>query len=390
MKVLFVTSDYVSPMRGGVEHVTYVLARGLRAEGVDVYIACAHSPLTEAERDPAIGVLPEDNAQREDFLGEMVATEGIGIILNQAHERAVFDLCQVVAAKCGCKLVSTYHTDPCAVLKGLRDIDVVRRHLSGRLKGWAYSAYWLLRFPYRYYSRRKYIAQSLRNLYEHSNAVVLLSERFKPSFMAMTGIKDSSHLFAISNPAEAVSSHAPVDKEKILLFVGRMEFAAKRPDRIVRMWERMNGRFRDWRLVMVGDGPARPSLMAYCNKRGIDRIEFTGWTNPRPYYEKAAILCVTSSYEGFSLVIQEAQSDGAVPVVYNSYEAVADLVEDGVTGLLVKPFDQDAYMQSLARLMEHDEERQRMSVAARNASSLAVCSVEKITQKWIELFKKLS
>lgn len=384
------TSEYMSPMRGGVEHVTYTLARGLRTERVDVSVVCAKLPLTEEEQDAAVMVLPQGRDQQEAFLLQVVIAEGVDIIVNQAHEQAVFDLCKVAAAKGGCKLVSVFHTDPYAVLKGLKDIDVENRCLRGVLRRWVSTAKWWLRFPYRYHSRKSYLKRKLHDLYEHSDAVVLLSEGFKPSFVELAGISDSSRLFAISNPVEGSASGGEgCRKEKILLFVGRMEFSAKRPDRIVRIWEKLAQRFKDWRLVMIGDGPALSTLIAYCRKRRVDRIEFTGRANPNPYYEKASILCVTSSYEGFGLVIPEAQGYGVVPVAYNSYEALADLVDNGTTGLLVKAFDERAYREALVRLMSHEEELKRMSEAARSASSLVDCSVEKIAREWIELFEKV-
>lgn len=46
---------------------------------------------------------------------------------------------------------------------------------------------------------------------------------------------------------------------------------------------------------------------------------------------------MTSTFEGFGLVLPEAMQHGCVPMAFNSYAAVRDLVIPGETGILAPP-----------------------------------------------------
>lgn len=388
-KVCFVVSEYVSPTRGGVERVTYTLARELQLHNVGVHIVCAKPPLTREELNKDIRVLPEDHSNWQDFLRELLEGQHIDIIVNQSHEMALFELCRAVASQRRCKLITTIHSDPLSAIKGIADIDVESRYLLDKTTRIISTIKWLVRYPYRYFCRKKYIARKYRYVYDNSDATVLLSSKFKKNFIKLSGIKDCPKLRAISNPVELGDGH-PGGKAKVLLFVGRMEFSAKRPDRIVRIWEKLYQRHLDWRLIMVGEGPAKSVLLKYCKDRGIKNIEFVGRVNPATYYQSGSILCVTSTYEGFGLVIVEAQNYNVIPVAYDSYEALRDLIENGQTGFLVKAFDERSYILTLERLMNDFELREGIKGKQNFSVTKHKFSVSRIAEEWVNLFNALN
>ena len=87
----------------------------------------------------------------------------------------------------------------------------------------------------------------------------------------------------------------------------------------------------------------------------------------KPLYARASILAAPSRREGWPLVLQEAMSQGCVPVVFNSYSAVYDVVHEDVTGLIVPSFDVAAFGEAVARLVAAPALRARMSEAGRAA-----------------------
>lgn len=46
-----------------------------------------------------------------------------------------------------------------------------------------------------------------------------------------------------------------------------MHREAKRPDRLIHIWEKLHNFHTDWKLICIGDGPMRSDLESYCIKR---------------------------------------------------------------------------------------------------------------------------
>lgn len=90
-----------------------------------------------------------------------------------------------------------------------------------------------------------------------------------------------------------------------------------------------------FKWVIVGDGPERKKLESLQKSMGLnENISLIGMReNPYPYMEWGDMLVVTSTYEGRSLVIDEAKILG-IPVVTTDYATAVDAVEHGETGLM--------------------------------------------------------
>ena len=59
----------------------------------------------------------------------------------------------------------------------------------------------------------------------------------------------------------------------------------------------------------------------------IKNIYFEGNKNPLPYYQKASVFLMTSALEGWGLTITEAQQFGVVPVAFDSYPSLHEVIE---------------------------------------------------------------
>ena len=180
-------------------------------------------------------------------------------------------------------------------------------------------------------------------------------------------------------------------KTKEIIYVGRLDFVQKRVYRVINTWNYLEEKFPDWRLTIVGDGDDRANLEGHVKALGLKHVSFEGFKSPIDYYKRASMLMLTSDFEGFPLVLAECMSFGVVPVVYNSYAAVGDIISDGKDGIVV-PFCPEGYKADVAAkmvagVMGNNEKRNAMAQAAIEKSKNY--SVDEIYDKWIEIMKNI-
>lgn len=122
---------------------------------------------------------------------------------------------------------------------------------------------------------------------------------------------------------------------------------------------------RQWRALLVGDGPARSEIECLMAPLG-DRVQFAGAV---PHAELPALYASADLYvwpainEAYGVAFLEAQAAG-LPVVAGRTGGVPAVVTDGVTGLLTPVGDAEAFAAAVARLLDAPSERTRLGAAA--------------------------
>lgn len=119
-------------------------------------------------------------------------------------------------------------------------------------------------------------------------------------------------------------------------------------------------------LVIVGGGDEEPRLRAMIERLELGPdLRLAGFqADPRPYYEALDVFALSSLREGLPNVLLEAMAFG-VPCVATRIAGIPRLIEDGVSGQLVRPGDTAALAAGLTELLNDDEMRQRLGVAGR-------------------------
>jgi glycosyltransferase involved in cell wall biosynthesis len=148
----------------------------------------------------------------------------------------------------------------------------------------------------------------------------------------------------VSVPAEVGSPEEPPH----VLYVGRLS----EEKGIRELVEATRGIPR----VIVGGGPLRALVP--------DAVGFVAPSMLGAYYERAAVVVCPSHREGYGVVAREAMAYGR-PVVASAVGGLVDVVENGVTGILVPPRDPKALRAAIERFLEDSELRHRLGETAR-------------------------
>lgn len=97
---------------------------------------------------------------------------------------------------------------------------------------------------------------------------------------------------------------------------------------------------------------------------------------------------MTSNYEGFGMTLTEALQYGCIPIAFNTYSAVKDIIQDSQNGYLIALGDEKTYACKILSLI-HDE-KLRSALMQNGLNSIAKFQIEAIGQQWLDLFKSLS
>ena len=170
--------------------------------------------------------------------------------------------------------------------------------------------------------------------------------------------------------------------ERALLYVGRVA-PEKNLALLARAADAMRTRDPRWRLVVVGDGPARAEL-----QRQLPWAVCVGWLQAQALgqaYASADLLVFPSLTETFGNVVAEALASG-LPVLAFDYAAAATLLQHGRGGCLVPYGDEAAFVQAaLALAADADRLAQlRAEVAALRTVPTWADVASQVEQIWVE------
>ena len=383
MNIVFAYPTGLNPQKGGVERITDIIAKILLKRGYTIFYLNWKREQDNYEYPVPVIDLPSSNLEDPNNLevyNRFLKENRIDVIINQhgLYEGTYF-LSQVKVQNV--KIISVLHSDPFGYYNHLFADLMTLRDSSIKEKVKRVDRFFLYR------KVKKIIHRSLVNHYtfiqEHPQYVCLLSESYKERLEEYCDLPDN-YFISIPNPNTYENIEIIPHKEPILLFVGRLDNRSKKLFTLIDIWYRLCKLYPQWKLIIVGDGPDKDVLI---NKaKDISNIEFKGYQDPREYYEKASIFCMTSIFEGFPMCLTEAMQFGCVPIAFDSFSAVYDIIKPGETGELVKSFDKKEYVGKLIHLIDDETYRKKLS---KNAFQYVKrYDIANILPKWIELIEK--
>ena len=143
-------------------------------------------------------------------------------------------------------------------------------------------------------------------------------------------------------------------------------------------------------LVIVGEGSLRPQLEEAIDACGVSRhVRLPGFIdNPYPLIAAADAFVLSSEEEGFGLVLGEAMALGAPVVATDCPGGVAEVLDRGNAGVLVRPNSEVALSEAMADVVGDGEHRARVvRCALRHVLDYEPRSV---ASQWLDLIDRLS
>jgi glycosyltransferase involved in cell wall biosynthesis len=177
-------------------------------------------------------------------------------------------------------------------------------------------------------------------------------------------------------------------RTKILLAAGRFVDSIKRFSLLIRAFARLAPAFPEWKLMLCGDGPDAAALQALAAELCIaDAVSFPGHIGDMDgMYAQSNLFCLPSRYEGFPLVLTEAQRH-ALPVAgFAGCSGVNEIVVHGENGLLAEG-DSHISLAATLRVLMADESLRR-SMGLRGRELLSRYAESSVYDAWEELFAK--
>ena len=390
MNIVFFHGNGILPNFGGISRITDILGSLFVAKGNNVWYVGARDKHKGQIYSDRQSFLPSNDLFSEEnifYMTSFVKKFHIDVVINQcALDPQSAEFLAQCKKKAPFLLVSCFHNSILTpVLNGAYQKEFL---LKKKGLGWAFHlmntrlVHSLIVKAYILKHREHYLSTV-----NNSDCVVVLRDGQVPELYRMCGLQVSDKVSVLPNGIAMIQNEETAEaKEDNVVWVGTFDYAVKRPDNMLRIWKMVEQRHPGWSLQMLGDGPSWNEMRHLAQTLGLKHVHFEGRVVPDEYYRKAAIACVTSVHEAFSLVVLEAQRTGCVPVVNNSFTSVPMLIDNGVNGFAVEAFNNVAFANTLSLLMDNVEMRKQMSEQAiANAKRF---SLDNVYSKWLSLFKE--
>lgn len=218
--------------------------------------------------------------------------------------------------------------------------------------------------------RRRFKRLSARWLYRHADRIIAISQGVRDDLIEHFGVAPE-RIEVIYNPTLTpdISERAkqPVthpwfsgDEPPVVVGAGRLtpqkDFATLL-DAFALLHERIPSR-----LVILGEGPLRASLLARARSLGVeDAVDLPGYVpDPIPYFARAGVFCLSSRYEGLGNVLIEALAAGAPAVATDCPSGPAEILQHGRIGPLVSVGDAAALAAALESTLANPPSAERI------------------------------
>ncbi|WP_192940153.1 glycosyltransferase family 4 protein [Campylobacter vicugnae] len=201
----------------------------------------------------------------------------------------------------------------------------------------------------------------------------------------------NSNFYIIPNFLPNISNLNTNYSQKVVVSVGRLS-KEKGFLRLIDIWKLIQDskEFKDWKLHIVGDGELKEKI-----ENKIKDLNLTNSIILKPFtkdveseYLSASIYAMTSHFEGFGMVLIEAQSYALPTISFDIATGPRDIIEDEKSGYLIEDNNLNEYATKLKTLMSDENLRAKMGAKSKEIVK-SKFSKDVVMKQWMELFERL-
>ena len=230
---------------------------------------------------------------------------------------------------------------------------------------------------------------AMRMAAEYCSYVITLTDRDKAYWE--NNLKCKAIIKRIYNPIPFDNMYLPKfeKKKRIAIAVGRLTHQ-KGFDVLIKIWADLYHYNANWTLKIIGGGEEEHSLKTYCQNHDISNIEFISVTdNIQDYYSEASLYLMTSRYEGFPMVLLEAQEYGIPVLAFDCETGPSELILHNKTGWIINNNNVREFEERLIYALnlfekDHDTYNKMCHEAFLNSKNY---HIENIGSQWINILK---
>lgn len=227
---------------------------------------------------------------------------------------------------------------------------------------------------------------------KYSDKVIVLTNKDKIIWEKKT---KSNKIIKISNPITIPSIKeikSIKNKEKIIIAIGRLTHQ-KGFDLLLQSWSKITDNYPEWKLNIIGSGEEEFTLKKIIKLENIENSVsiIPPNKNIQKYYEQSSYYVLSSRFEGFGLVILEAQSNGLPVIAFNCEAGPDEIIIDNQTGWLCEKSNILELSEKISKAIELFESNKTEYLIFANNSIInsEKFSIENIIPSWIELFDNI-
>ena len=221
----------------------------------------------------------------------------------------------------------------------------------------------------------------------YSKACVVLTKSAKDYYINQLHV-NKKKIFQIYNPIDVHTSPPYNPSSKKIISVGRLSYP-KNFSLLLDIAKIVLAKYPDWSWDIYGEGELETELQEKAKALKLtDKVHFMGKVdNLYALYPSYAFLVMTSRYEGFPMSLLEGASSRLPLVSFDVPTGPDEIIDEGKSGFLVSPFDEESMVEKISLLIENEPLRLEFSANAFKSSHRF--TLKGIEEQWIQVWCNL-